>query len=134
MIDGFSNVTWTYNNKLRPSIRCYSDLHITCKILCGIGAAFTCTYKITNDVSSNFRLVCYQQKTSEGSSAKEADNIWTSRAGWACVKGCGACCVLDKGPTYPPIEEVLTDAAEAAVSIVDGTVICCVQHLVICLH
>lgn len=66
MIDGFSNVTWTYNNKLRPSIRCYSDLHVTCKILCGIGAAFTCTYKITNDVSSNFRLVATSRKHQKG--------------------------------------------------------------------
>jgi hypothetical protein len=82
------------------------------------------TYKITYDFSSNFKLLCYQQKSSEGSSAKEAENIWTSRAGWACVKGCGACCVLDKGPTYPPIEEVLTDAAEAAVSIVDDHMLC----------
>lgn len=124
MLDGFFNVTWTYDYKLRPSIRCYSDLHVIFKILCGIGAAFTCTYKITYDFSSNFKLLCYQQKSSEGSSAKDADNIWTSRAGWACVKGCGACCVLDKGPTYPPIEEVLTDAAEAAVSIVDDHLLC----------
>lgn len=47
--------------------------------------------------------------------AKESSDItWTSRAGWACVKNCGACCVLDKGPDYPPVEEVLTDPAEAS--------------------
>jgi len=47
--------------------------------------------------------------------AKESgDILWTSRAGWACVKNCGACCVLDKGPDYPPIEEVLTDPAESS--------------------
>lgn len=30
------------------------------------------------------------------------------------MKHCGACCVLDKGPDYPPIEEILCDPAEAA--------------------
>lgn len=62
-------------------------------------------------------VVCYKQKKpGEENREKEVDRIWTSRAGWACVKGCGACCVLDKGPDYPPVEEILTDAAEAAVS------------------
>ena len=42
-----------------------------------------------------------------------SDLVWTSRAGWACVKNCGACCVLDKGPDYPPIEEILSDPALA---------------------
>lgn len=51
----------------------------------------------------------------QDSGGKESGDItWTSRAGWACVKNCGACCVLDKGPDYPPIEEVLTDPAEAS--------------------
>ena len=52
---------------------------------------------------------------SDESGVKAGGNlIWTSRAGWACVKNCGACCVLDKGPDYLPIEEILLDPAEAA--------------------
>ncbi|CAM6069937.1 unnamed protein product [Sphagnum tenellum] len=47
-------------------------------------------------------------------SSEDADNIWTARHAWACVKGCGACCVLDKGPDYPPVEEILTDPDEVA--------------------
>jgi len=50
------------------------------------------------------------------SSEDDADSIWTARHAWACVKGCGACCVLDKGPDYPPVEEILTDPDEVAVS------------------
>ncbi|KAH9576776.1 hypothetical protein CY35_01G181400 [Sphagnum magellanicum] len=48
------------------------------------------------------------------SSEDDADSIWTARHAWACVKGCGACCVLDKGPDYPPVEEILTDPDEVA--------------------
>ncbi|MCO5581272.1 hypothetical protein L7F22_035150 [Adiantum nelumboides] len=39
---------------------------------------------------------------------------WKTRRGWACMKGCGACCYLDKGPQYPPVEEVLKNSEEAA--------------------
>jgi Fe-S-cluster containining protein len=46
------------------------------------------------------------------SSEDDADSIFTARHAWACVKGCGACCVLDKGPDYPPVEEILTDPDE----------------------
>lgn len=28
---------------------------------------------------------------------------------WQCVKGCGACCKLDKGPKYPTPEEIFED-------------------------
>lgn len=55
------------------------------------------------------------KKASKGrAEAASGDSTWTSRAGWACVKNCGACCILDKGPDYPPVEEVLTDPAEAS--------------------
>ncbi|KAH7282301.1 hypothetical protein KP509_35G024300 [Ceratopteris richardii] len=39
---------------------------------------------------------------------------WKSRGRWACMKGCGACCYLDKGPQYPAVEEVLTNPEEAS--------------------
>jgi hypothetical protein len=42
---------------------------------------------------------------------------WKTRNAWACMKGCGACCHLEKGPQYPPVEEVLKDPKEAAVCI-----------------
>ncbi|KAM4078121.1 hypothetical protein ACB094_09G013000 [Castanea mollissima] len=28
---------------------------------------------------------------------------------WRCVEGCGACCKLDKGPSFPTPEEIFTD-------------------------
>lgn len=39
---------------------------------------------------------------------------WKTREKWACMKGCGACCHLEKGPQYPPVEEVLPNPDEAA--------------------
>lgn len=39
---------------------------------------------------------------------------WKTRDSWACMKGCGACCYLEKGPQYPPVEEVLPNPDEAA--------------------
>ena len=42
---------------------------------------------------------------------------WKTRNAWACMKGCGACCHLEKGPQYPPVEEVLKDPKKGAVCI-----------------
>lgn len=39
---------------------------------------------------------------------------WRTRETWGCVKGCGACCFLEKGPEYPPVEQVLKNPSEAA--------------------
>lgn len=48
------------------------------------------------------------QKASNGA----ADRILRSRERWACIKDCGACCQLDKGPEAPPIESILKDPVE----------------------
>ncbi|KAL8508906.1 hypothetical protein ACS0TY_016201 [Phlomoides rotata] len=31
---------------------------------------------------------------------------------WQCVQNCGACCKLDKGPTFPSPEEVFDDPSD----------------------
>ncbi|KAK9920765.1 hypothetical protein M0R45_029311 [Rubus argutus] len=31
---------------------------------------------------------------------------------WQCVEGCGACCKLDKGPSFATPEEIFTDPAD----------------------
>lgn len=31
---------------------------------------------------------------------------------WHCVQGCGACCKLQKGPSYPSPEEIFTDPSD----------------------
>ncbi|CAJ2652848.1 uncharacterized protein LOC123921664 isoform X2 [Trifolium pratense] len=31
---------------------------------------------------------------------------------WQCVEGCGACCKLQKGPSYPSPEEIFTDPSD----------------------
>ncbi|KAK7267568.1 hypothetical protein RIF29_20245 [Crotalaria pallida] len=31
---------------------------------------------------------------------------------WRCVEGCGACCKLDKGPSFPSPEEIFTDPSD----------------------
>ncbi|PWA77810.1 hypothetical protein CTI12_AA220970 [Artemisia annua] len=31
---------------------------------------------------------------------------------WQCVKNCGACCKLDKGPTFPSPEEIFDDPSD----------------------
>lgn len=39
-------------------------------------------------------------------------SVEVRRKGWECIKGCGACCQLDKGPGAPPIEDILKDPEE----------------------
>lgn len=34
---------------------------------------------------------------------------------WQCVQNCGACCKLDKGPTFPLPEEVFEDPSDVEV-------------------
>jgi len=34
---------------------------------------------------------------------------------WHCVEGCGACCKLQKGPSYPSPEEIFTDPSDVEV-------------------
>lgn len=34
---------------------------------------------------------------------------------WQCVEGCGACCKLDKGPSFATPEEIFTDPADIEV-------------------
>lgn len=35
---------------------------------------------------------------------------------WQCVQNCGACCKLDKGPTFPSPEEIFEDPSDVQVS------------------
>ncbi|KAK3006716.1 LOW QUALITY PROTEIN: hypothetical protein RJ639_017813 [Escallonia herrerae] len=44
--------------------------------------------------------------TSVGFSRERKDPLWQ------CVQGCGACCKLDKGPTFPSPEEVFDDPSD----------------------
>nr|XP_025632801.1 uncharacterized protein LOC112727323 isoform X1 [Arachis hypogaea] len=39
-----------------------------------------------------------------GFGASEKKEAW-----WRCVEGCGACCKLEKGPSFPSPEEIFTD-------------------------
>ncbi|KAI5074132.1 hypothetical protein GOP47_0010093 [Adiantum capillus-veneris] len=55
--------------------------------------------------------------------------FWKTRRAWACMKGCGACCYLEKGPQYPPVEEVLANPEEAAVSLKVASVLSHLQYL-----
>lgn len=34
---------------------------------------------------------------------------------WQCVENCGACCKLDKGPTFPSAEEIFDDPSDVEV-------------------
>ncbi|KAK2984006.1 hypothetical protein RJ640_024220 [Escallonia rubra] len=44
--------------------------------------------------------------TSVGFSRERKDPLWQ------CVQGCGACCKLEKGPTFPSPEEVFDDPSD----------------------
>ncbi|KAL8504587.1 hypothetical protein ACS0TY_015956 [Phlomoides rotata] len=44
--------------------------------------------------------------TSHGFGGKRKDPVWQ------CVQNCGACCKLDKGPTFPSPEEVFDDPSD----------------------
>eukprot|EP01018_Ginkgo_biloba_P012055 Gb_35668 [translate_table: standard] len=46
----------------------------------------------------------------KGFAAKQEEVTWT------CVKGCGACCKLDKGPSFPSPEEIFDDPVDVTVS------------------
>lgn len=35
---------------------------------------------------------------------------------WQCIQNCGACCKLDKGPTFPSPEEIFDDPTDVKVS------------------
>ena len=59
---------------------------------------------------------------------------WKARTAWACMKDCGACCHLEKGPQYPPVEEVLKDPKEAAVRIFPCRIILMIFILSDCHH
>jgi hypothetical protein len=51
-----------------------------------------------------------QNKIGFGSEKKEVS--------WKCVEGCGACCKLQKGPSYPSPEEIFTDPSDVEVHLI----------------
>lgn len=46
---------------------------------------------------------------------------------WQCVENCGACCKLDKGPTFPSAEEIFDDPSDVEVCFR-----CLLPHCVLC--
>lgn len=40
---------------------------------------------------------------------------------WHCVEGCGACCKLQKGPSYPSPEEIFTNTSDVEVRFLTST-------------
>lgn len=48
--------------------------------------------------------------SSLGFSSKTKDPVWQ------CVERCGACCKLEKGPTYPSPDEIFDDPSDVQVS------------------
>ncbi|XP_057741890.1 uncharacterized protein LOC130960491 isoform X2 [Arachis stenosperma] len=53
-----------------------------------------------------------EQRQSSSSSSYSNAGFGASEkkeARWRCVEGCGACCKLEKGPSFPSPEEIFTD-------------------------
>lgn len=47
--------------------------------------------------------------TSHGFGGKKKDPVWQ------CVQNCGACCKLDKGPSFPSPDEIFDDPSDVQV-------------------
>jgi len=50
-----------------------------------------------------------QRQNNAGFSGKK------KKLSWHCVEGCGACCKLQKGPSYPSPQEIFTDPSDVEV-------------------
>ncbi|XP_057741887.1 uncharacterized protein LOC130960491 isoform X1 [Arachis stenosperma] len=60
-----------------------------------------------------------EQRQSSSSSSYSNAGFGASEkkeARWRCVEGCGACCKLEKGPSFPSPEEIFTDPSHVEVS------------------
>nr|POE67754.1 hypothetical protein CFP56_50012 [Quercus suber]POE67755.1 hypothetical protein CFP56_50013 [Quercus suber] len=62
----------------------------TCSTVCSVARA-------------NMKAKGKQSPSSVGFGSRRKEPLWR------CVEGCGACCKLDKGPSFPTPEEIFTD-------------------------
>ncbi|KAK9985391.1 hypothetical protein SO802_030342 [Lithocarpus litseifolius] len=62
----------------------------TCSTVCSVAQA-------------NMKAKGKQSPSSVGFGSRRKEPLWR------CVEGCGACCKLDKGPSFPTPEEIFTD-------------------------
>lgn len=51
------------------------------------------------------------EKKSKGFGGKRKEELWR------CAEGCGACCKLDKGPSFATPEEIFTNPSDVEVSV-----------------
>ncbi|GFQ00916.1 hypothetical protein PHJA_002235500 [Phtheirospermum japonicum] len=47
-----------------------------------------------------------RQNSTQGFGGKKKDPVWQ------CIQNCGACCKLDKGPTFPSAEEIFDEPSD----------------------
>ena len=55
-------------------------------------------------------------KQSQGSAAIAGGGGGTGEQLWRCVEGCGACCKLNKGPSFATPEQLFTQPSDIQVS------------------
>ncbi|KAJ6844539.1 uncharacterized protein M6B38_293095 [Iris pallida] len=55
------------------------------------------------DNNNNNKNLGFGSGANQSSSKRESEK-------WQCVRGCGACCKLDKGPAFPSPEEIFQDS------------------------
>ncbi|KAJ0557616.1 putative zinc-or iron-chelating domain containing protein [Helianthus annuus] len=58
------------------------------------------------------KLSTKTHKKASGSSTTAGFGAKKKEALWQCVTNCGACCKLDKGPSFPSPEEIFEDSSD----------------------
>ncbi|XP_024987033.1 uncharacterized protein LOC112522169 isoform X2 [Cynara cardunculus var. scolymus] len=71
-------------------------------------AAVPCSYAAVEPVTEQRQVSAKSQRknSTAGFGAKKREPLWQ------CVKNCGACCKLDKGPNFPSPEEIFDDSSD----------------------
>lgn len=73
--------------------------------------------KLRSNLNTHFNKK--QGSKSKGSTKSKNSSLgFTSKkkdAVWQCVKSCGACCKLDKGPSFPSPDEIFDDPSDIQV-------------------
>lgn len=66
------------------------------------------SFAAVKPVTENRRQIKMSAKTKKKTSGNSTAGFGTKKKEvvWQCIKNCGACCKLDKGPTFPSPEEI----------------------------
>lgn len=100
-------------NGWSPKIRRYSFFAMSRAMLAVVPYSFAAVKPAPEQPHRSQVSIKTQKKASRSSTAgfgaKKREPLWQ------CVKNCGACCKLDKGPAFPSPEEIFDDPSDIQV-------------------